>query len=124
MSREAILREKTDIIIKCSPIKHGLFERLRSFVGRGFLDDQLIRKGSAPRGLRQEHAFEGRLWTDNVPDSEYTFSIPDFSIQEGSCHLIMQRGEESFTLVLHPVEMWTYLKRYNPGRDGTAKLFL
>ncbi|WP_245540198.1 hypothetical protein [Sediminispirochaeta bajacaliforniensis] len=88
-----------------------------------FLDDQLVRKGSAPRGIRQEHAFEGRLWTNNLPDSEYTFSIPDFSIQEGSCHLIILRGEESFTLVLHPVEMWTYLKRYNPGRDGTAKLF-
>ena len=32
-------------------------------------------------------------------------------------------AEETFKALLHAVEKWTYMQRYNPGFDGTAKNF-
>jgi hypothetical protein len=89
-------------------------------------DDFLPLPTSVPaaRGAVQEVALFGRLITDNAVDQDLSFSIPDFAMQEGSCHLLISRGAETARLVVYPVEAWTYFTRYDPGRDGTPKGFL
>jgi hypothetical protein len=44
-------------------------------------------------------------------------------MSEGFCNLEFIYKNEKTVLTLHPVEMWTYLVRYNPGLDGTSKKF-
>jgi len=72
------------------------------------------------RGAPLEAAYYGRITLDG---REIKLTIPDFSICEQSCHLELSRGGETVTVTLHPVEAWTYFPRYDPGRDGTPKLF-
>ena len=63
---------------------------------------------------RQESRYldGGELWE---------YEIPDFNILEGSCELHIKRRGETCTLLLHPVELWTYLRRdYTPGRAAGA----
>jgi hypothetical protein len=44
-------------------------------------------------------------------------------MSEGSCTLEISWQTGKTSLTLHPVEMWTYLVRKNPGLDGTSKKF-
>jgi hypothetical protein len=65
------------------------------------------------------------LWESGKREEWWEYKISNFNILEGDCDLIITRDKESCTLKLHPVEMWTYLKRdYLPGITGTPKMFL
>lgn len=75
------------------------------------------------RGKKQEISYSGNLWENNIRNQLVNFSIDDFPMSEGSCHLRISRGDESKTILLYPVEMWTHLYRNNPGFDGTLKNF-
>jgi hypothetical protein len=75
------------------------------------------------RGAPLESALYGTLMQNGVAAPDVRLFIPDFPIGEGSCHLVASRLDEAITIDLHPVEAWTYFPRYNPGRDGTPKLF-
>ncbi|HOV64584.1 MAG TPA: hypothetical protein PLG43_11955, partial [Spirochaetia bacterium] len=76
------------------------------------------------RGNSREISYtSGSLWIGDNRNDTLTFSIPDFSMIEGSCHLDIGYGKETFRITLHPVDVWTYLRRYNPGMDGTPKYF-
>lgn len=86
-----------------------------------FLDTK--RADAGRRGAPAETALYGSLLRDGVNIPDVRLFIPDFPIGEGSCHLVASRGDESITMDLHPVEAWTYFPRYNPGRDGTPKIF-
>lgn len=72
------------------------------------------------RGLKQELAYQG-IYEEN--SNSYTVSITDFPMSEGSCNLQISSGEESVEILMHPVEIWTYFKRNNPGFDGLPKRF-
>jgi hypothetical protein len=86
------------------------------------LDPRRVASGQGSRGPRLETALRGSLWRDGKREPELAFAIPDFSLREGSSTLTVSLGDESVALQLHTVDMWTYLKRYDPGLDGTPKL--
>jgi hypothetical protein len=80
--------------------------------------------GGGERGPSLDRAFAGFRWIGNVQEPDWAYEIPDFNILEGPCSLRVIRGTETCTMILHPVELWTYLKRdYLPGRDGPSKIF-
>ncbi|HSM92370.1 MAG TPA: hypothetical protein VLT47_05730 [Anaeromyxobacteraceae bacterium] len=90
---------------------------------RDLLDRRLVAGGRGSRGPKLEASFSGALWRDGRREPELAFSVPDFAIREGSSTLHVSLGAERVALELHTVDMWTYVKRYDPGFDGTPKLF-
>jgi hypothetical protein len=83
---------------------------------------EAVARGRGARGPRLDRALAGSLWNDGKKEPDLAFSIPDFSIREGSSTLRVSSGGESVDLALHTVDMWTYVKRRDPGFDGTPKL--
>jgi hypothetical protein len=84
--------------------------------------------GGDPHGERGESLdknYRGYWWTGGERENGSIYEIPNFNILEGSCDFRIIFRNEICVLKLHPVEMWTYLKRdYIPGRIGPPKLFL
>jgi hypothetical protein len=80
--------------------------------------------GKGPRGPIADRRYSGSLWKDGLAVPGLRFEIPDFNILEGSCRLVIRRGEESASIIFHPIEAWTYVRRVSPGRDGTPKVYL
>ena len=77
------------------------------------------------RGQSLDKSYSGFKWKDNEKEYGWEYQIPNFNILEGDCDFIVTWNGETCTLTLHPVEMWTYLKRdYLPGRNGSPKIFL
>jgi hypothetical protein len=100
-------------------VRAPLFFEDKAFIGG------TERVGAAHGTGTLDAAFTGYRWTDGARADGLTYSVPNFNILEGDCTLVITRGEETCTLVLHPVEMWTYLKRaYVPGRTAAPKLYL
>ncbi len=89
-----------------------------------FLDHEAVAEGTCPRGPSADRRYFGSLWKANVPVDGVALEIPDFSLSEGSCALVASRQGEKAALIMHPVDAWTYLRRYDPGRDGTPKLMM
>jgi hypothetical protein len=76
------------------------------------------------RGPSPDVEMRGSHWTGNVRDEEWEYRVSGFNILEGSCALHISWGEETCTVILHPVEIWTYIRRdYLPGRTGPPKLY-
>lgn len=90
---------------------------------RDLLDRRLVTEGRGSRGPRLEATFSGALWSGGKREPGLDFTVPDFPIREGSSTLRVSLGTESVALELHTVDMWTYVKRYDPGFDGTPKIF-
>jgi hypothetical protein len=81
-----------------------------------------VKKGD--RAPSMDAFLSGSRWNGGERDTECIYEIPNFNILEGECEFRIVRGEETCTLTLHPVEIWTYQKRdYIPGRTGAPKLF-
>jgi hypothetical protein len=77
------------------------------------------------RGDSPDKNYRGYWWTGGERENGFMYEIPNFNILEGSCDFRILFRNETCVLKLHPVEMWTYLKRdYIPGRIGPPKLFL
>lgn len=89
-----------------------------------FLDRDAVAKGTAPRGKSPEAQYFGSVWKADVPFSDMTLTIPNFTLNEGSSNLIVSRKGESATFILHSVDGWSYFRHYDPGRDGTPKLMM
>jgi len=90
---------------------------------RDLLDRERVAGGRGSRGPTLEVALAGSMWLDGSREPDLAFSVPDFAIREGSSRLEVSMGGERVALQLHTVDMWTYVKRYDPGFDGTPKLF-
>jgi len=76
------------------------------------------------RGLSLDKSYAGFYWNGNVIEADWEYHIPNFNILEGDCDFRVSWRGETCALKLHPVEMWTYLKRdYLPGRTGSPKMF-
>ncbi|MCL2473169.1 MAG: hypothetical protein FWF26_05770, partial [Treponema sp.] len=77
------------------------------------------------RGPSMDKNYSGYWWNGVKREDGYEYRIPNFNILEGDCDLRITWQDETCTLKLHPVEMWTYNKRdYLPGRTGSPKMFL
>jgi hypothetical protein len=77
------------------------------------------------RGESVDKSYRGYWWAEGKKENGWEYAIPNFNILEGSCDFLIRFQGETCALKLHPVEMWTYLKRnYIPGRVGPPKLFL
>jgi hypothetical protein len=89
-------------------------------------EDFLPAAGSADtRGNALDKSYRGFWWTEGERENGFEYEIPNFNILEGDCDLRVTYRGETCVLRLHPVEMWTFLKRdYLPGRIGPPKLFL
>lgn len=93
-----------------------------------FLDGGRVEAGVGSRGPRLESTLSGSLWLDGGRVEELSFRVPDFAVREGPCRLEVRLAREprlagdTVALDLYPVDMWTYMKRYDPGLDGTPKL--
>lgn len=74
-------------------------------------------------GKKTEFSYSGKLIIDGKEIKDLQLNIPNFVMSEGFCNLEFMYKNEKTVLTLHPVEMWTYLVRYNPGLDGTSKKF-
>ncbi|MDR2304751.1 MAG: hypothetical protein LBE10_09215 [Treponema sp.] len=89
-----------------------------------FLEKKLLSAAETEPGQSLDKSFSGYWWNGNKREDGWTYEIPNFNILEGDCDLRVTRYNEFCMLKLHPLEMWTYLKRdYLPGRDGPPKLF-
>ncbi|MDR3174238.1 MAG: hypothetical protein LBU19_08315, partial [Treponema sp.] len=76
------------------------------------------------RGRSRDTRLFGYRWNGDERDPECEYEIPNFNILEGSCEFRITRGDETCTLALHPVEIWTYQKRnYIPGQAKAPKMF-
>lgn len=91
---------------------------------RDFLDPVSASRSGLTRGPSSEARYFGVLLRADAPIRDLSLEIPDFSLSEGSCTLLVSRNGETARLAMHPVDAWTYLKRHDPGRDGTAKLMM
>ena len=74
-------------------------------------------------GKKNEFSYTGKLILDGKEIKDLNLKIPNFVMCEGSCSLEFSWQTGKTSVILHPVEMWTYLVRYNPGLDGTSKKF-
>ncbi|MDR0758916.1 MAG: hypothetical protein LBF74_02255, partial [Treponema sp.] len=80
---------------------------------------------SGERGPSPDKRYSGYFWNNGKKEPEWEYAIPNFNMLEGDCDLQITWRGENCTLKLHPVEMWTYIKRdYLPGRTGSPKMFL
>ncbi|MBI9105458.1 MAG: hypothetical protein JEZ04_01865 [Spirochaetales bacterium] len=76
------------------------------------------------RGPSPDKDYFGRLWRSGRMIEDIELSLKGFNIFEGSCTLTVSRGTEALDIIFHPVEMWYFMKRKSPGRDGSPKLFM
>ena len=77
------------------------------------------------RGASLDKSYSGFRWDGKEQDNGWEYQIPNFNILEGDCNFRIAWHGETCTFKLHPLEMWTYLKRdYLPGRNGSPKMFL
>lgn len=74
-------------------------------------------------GKKQEMSYTGDLWENGIKNKEIECVIDDFPISEGECTLQITYKDETKKITVHPVEIWSYMFRNNPGLDGTAKNF-
>ncbi len=74
-------------------------------------------------GKKQEFSYVGGLWQDGLRNQDIKCKIPDFPISEGECTLQISYKDETKEITVHPVEIWSYMFRNNPGLDGTSKNF-
>jgi hypothetical protein len=79
----------------------------------------------AERGPSPDKQYSGYSWNNSEKEKDWEYTIPNFNIFEGDCDFRITWRGETCTLKLHPLEMWTYLKRnYLPGRTGSPKMFM
>lgn len=92
------------------------------FCKENFLDPSLER-GSL-RGEKAELSYSGKLKNFIPGGDPILLSICDFPMSEGECTLNIEYKNEKTQITLYPVEIYSYLLRYDPGFDGTPKSFL
>ncbi|MDR1173956.1 MAG: hypothetical protein LBK83_00620 [Treponema sp.] len=89
-----------------------------------FHETAVLNAAESETGQSLDKSFGGYWWNGSEREDDWTYEIPNFNILEGDCDLRVIRYNEVCILKLHPVELWTYLKRdYLPGRNGPPKLF-
>jgi hypothetical protein len=76
------------------------------------------------RGQSPDKRYSGYWWNNNEKEDGWGYEISNFNILEGDCDFLISHGGEICVVKLHPVELWTFIKRdYLPGRNGPPKMF-
>jgi hypothetical protein len=76
------------------------------------------------RGNKNEYTYNGILMKNSKAVAGISCGIDDMTLtSEGSCTLRITKGNETKTVPLYLVEMWTFMTRYNPVFDNTPKSF-
>ncbi len=66
--------------------------------------------------------YKGLIFKNNSIINGLTCTIKNVGLDsEDRCTLEISNGTESFECKIYPIEKWTYIKRYNPGHDGTPR---
>ena len=101
------------------------FEKAPLKIGTGdLLDTGKFKDGGASRGTSLDTALKGYIWKNKNKEDGWEFIAENFNLLEGYCYFTALWKNERCRMLLHPVEMWTYLKRdYLPGRSGPPKIF-
>ncbi|MDD5789655.1 MAG: hypothetical protein PUE30_03925 [Spirochaetia bacterium] len=93
-----------------------------------FLKEDDFLSGGEEWGEPLEYSFKGSVFEDGKPVEGVSVSVEDFTLaNEGKFNLkfTMEKDgwQESKTLKFYDVEMWTYMERFDPGKDGMPKNF-
>ncbi|MCM1320846.1 MAG: hypothetical protein NC041_01555 [Bacteroides sp.] len=78
---------------------------------------------SGTSGAAKEIAYQGILFENGAVVPGITCRVPDFLMSEGFCTLHIAHEKINRRIKLHPVEVWTYQTRFDPGFDSTPKHF-
>ncbi|GHU88013.1 hypothetical protein FACS189476_04400 [Spirochaetia bacterium] len=70
------------------------------------------------RGQSPDVSLRGFFWNENEKEADWEYEIPNFNILEGSCDLRITKNGETGVIKLHPVELWTHLKRDYVAQGG------
>lgn len=76
------------------------------------------------RGKKHEFAYSGYVYKNNKKLESLECTITDFPLTtEGSCNLEITDTEtgESKSILLYPLELWTFITQKDPGFDGTSR---
>lgn len=68
--------------------------------------------------------YYGKIRINGQYVTETSAELIDFNLSESPCTLRLTENGNVSSMKLHTVEAWIHLKRADPGRDGTPKIFL
>ena len=86
--------------------------------------EEFFLKGGAELGEDVTFSYRGYISKNNNRLAGYTCTLSGAALSsEDRCTLTLSKGDESFSCALYPVEKWTYIRRYNPGFDGTPRYY-
>lgn len=87
-----------------------------------FSEADFLDGSKSETGPDAELSYSGFLAADGIEKKEFPCSVKNVSLMsEGKCLFEISDGNETFSCTLFPVEKWTYIKRKNPGFDGTPR---
>lgn len=87
-----------------------------------FSEADFLDGSKSETGDDAEFSYSGFLAADGIEKKEFPCSVKNVSLMsEGKCLFEISDGSETFSCTLFPVEKWTYIKRKNPGFDGTPR---
>ena len=78
----------------------------------------------AQTGKKHEFSYKGSIYKNSKKIEGISCAIEDFTLtSEGSCNLILKDdfSGESVSILLYPLELWTFLMQKDPGFDGTPR---
>lgn len=82
--------------------------------------------GTSEWGAPAEYAFKGSAYVDGKAVENLTVQVEDFTLtNEGKFTLTFTMAKDGWTeskkIKFYNVEMWTYMPRFNPGKDGVPR---
>ncbi len=87
-------------------------------------DNQYLDSTRPERGESYVADYQGLVYRNNSIIDGVVCRITNVGLDsEDRCTLSLENGNEVFKCKVYPVEKWTYIKRYNPGRDGTPRYY-
>ncbi len=86
--------------------------------------DEFFLENKAEAGEETTFSYRGYISKNSNKLAGYSCMVEGAALSsEDRCTLTISHGEESFSCALYPVEKWTYIRRYNPGFDGTPRYY-
>ena len=84
--------------------------------------------GSEEWGKSAEYSFRGGLYADSKTQPALKAEVRDFTLaNEGSFNVSFTMNKDGWSetksIKFYDVEMWTYMVRFDPGKDGMSKNF-
>lgn len=88
-------------------------------------ENRMLSKSSRQQELSNNDIhYYGKIREKGKYVQNTSVELVDFNLSESPSTIRIVEDDKISEMKLHTVEAWTYLKRDDPGRDGTAKVFL